>query len=94
MEQKLENSDLSLGEKRVGTKFNVSDDTSVKTLVGVIKDKSAELINICENEKQRPSPISMEPDWRDGEQKRLFALAQTAYEEAAMWAVKAATIFN
>ena len=27
-----------------------------------------------------------------GEQVRLCALAQTAYEEAGMWAVKAATV--
>lgn len=50
---------------------------SADGVVDVIKAKSAELINICETLK----PL-------DG---RLAALAQTAYEEAAMWAVKAAT---
>ena len=42
-----------------------------------IKDRTAKLIDFCETLKRK------EP--------RLAALAQTAYEEAAMWAVKAAT---
>jgi hypothetical protein len=42
-----------------------------------IKSLSAQLIDICEDLKP------LDP--------RLAALAQTAYEEAAMWAVKAAT---
>lgn len=50
---------------------------SQDNLVDKIKRYTADLIDICEDLK----PI--EP--------RLAALAQTAYEEAAMWAVKAAT---
>lgn len=46
--------------------------------VSVIKMKVADLIDFCE---KRLKP-------KDG---RLAALAQTALEEAAMWAVKAAT---
>jgi hypothetical protein len=42
-----------------------------------IKRYTADLIDMCEELK------SLDP--------RLAALAQTAYEEAAMWAVKAAT---
>jgi hypothetical protein len=42
-----------------------------------VKSLTAQLIDICEDLK------SLDP--------RLAALAQTAYEEAAMWAVKAAT---
>jgi hypothetical protein len=42
-----------------------------------IKSLSAQLIDICEELK------SLDP--------RLASLAQTAYEEATMWAVKAAT---
>jgi hypothetical protein len=64
----------SIGEQRVRTEFNPSADS----LVDQIKQKSAELINICEDLKKL----------RDA---RLASLAQTAYEEAAMWAVKAAT---
>lgn len=45
--------------------------------VDALKAKTAELIDMCEALKRK-----------DG---RLAALAQTAYEEAAMWAVKAAT---
>ncbi len=65
---------MSIGEDRVRVQFNPS---SINT-VDIIKQKSAELIDICEALKVH-----------DG---RLAALAQTAYEEAAMWAVKAATV--
>ena len=63
----------TLGEKRVRTNFNISG----SSLVDEIKQKSAELINLCEGLKEK-----------DG---RLASLAQTSFEEAAMWAVKAAT---
>jgi hypothetical protein len=52
--------------------------------VDQIKQKSAELINIVDElfgEAGAPNP----------EAKRLQAIAMTAIEEAAMWAVKAAT---
>lgn len=64
---------MSIGEDRVRTKFNPSADS----VVDQIKQKTAELIDLCETLK----PL-------DG---RLASLAQTSYEEAAMWAVKAAT---
>lgn len=63
----------TVGEHRVRTQFNPSQDDAVNQ----IKQKTAELINLCEDLKTRDM--------------RLSALAQTAYEEAAMWAVKAAT---
>jgi hypothetical protein len=63
----------SVGEQRVRVKFN----PSASELVDVIKQHSAEMINICEDLKAKDP--------------RLAALAQTAYEEGAMWAVKAAT---
>ena len=63
----------TVGEQRVRTTFNPSQDDTVSQ----IKQKSAELINLCEELKNK-----------DG---RLASLAQTAYEEATMWAVKAAT---
>lgn len=67
----------TIGELRVRATFNPSENTDVD----VIKQKTAELINLCEALKtQNPS-----------EKSRLIALAQTSYEEAAMWAVKAAT---
>jgi hypothetical protein len=63
----------TIGEQRVRTDFNPSADS----IVDQIKQKTAELINMCEDLK------SKDP--------RLAATAQTAYEEAAMWAVKSAT---
>ena len=63
----------TVGEVRVRTTFNPSQ----TDLVAQIKQKSADLINLCEGLKSK-----------DG---RLASLAQTSYEEAAMWAVKAAT---
>lgn len=68
-----EKNPLTIGEGRVRTEFNPSKDS----IVDQIKQKSAELINMCEELK------SKDP--------RLASLAQTTYEEAAMWAVKAAT---
>ncbi len=63
----------TIGEQRVRTEFNPAQSDTVSQ----IKQKTAELINLCEELKAK-----------DG---RLSSLAQTAYEEAAMWAVKAAT---
>jgi len=73
--------ELSLGEKRVRSAFNPSGEGNVNC----IKNDTAKLINVCEEMK----PKAGEPV--DGEKMRLIALAQTTYEEAAMWAVKAAT---
>lgn len=71
----------SLGESRVRTSFNPSENGTVDQ----IKQKSAELINLCQDLRgDGQSAVA-------GEKIRLISLAQTAYEEAAMWAVKAAT---
>jgi hypothetical protein len=64
---------MSIGEDRVRVMFNPSADS----IVDQIKQKTADLINLCEMLK----PLDA----------RLASLAQTSYEEAAMWAVKAAT---
>lgn len=64
---------MSIGEDRVRVKFN----PSAEGIVDQIKQKSAELIDMCELLKAKDP--------------RLASLAQTSYEEAAMWAVKAAT---
>ncbi len=66
---------MTIGEDRVRIKFNPSADKGVDH----IKMATAHLIDSCEDYK------------KNGESARLAALAQTAYEEAAMWAVKAAT---
>lgn len=68
--------DQTIGERRVRVSFNPSADS----LVDEIKRKSAELIDMCEKMKSQ-----------NPEQGRCASLAQTHYEDAAMWAVKAAT---
>ena len=55
------------------TSFNVEGSADVD----VIKNKCAELINLCESLKEKDP--------------RLCAIAQTKIEEAAMFAVKLAT---
>lgn len=63
------------GKERVRADFNPSGSADVT----LIKTATADLIDHCDKYKVT------------GEQARCAALAQTRYEEAAMWAVKAAT---
>ena len=65
--------ELTVGEARVRTSFNPSADS----VVDQIKQKSAELINLCEGLKLKDA--------------RLASIAQTEFETACMYAVKAAT---
>jgi len=58
-------------------RVRVSINVGNSSNVDIIKKKSAELIDLCETLKAKDP--------------RLASLAQTSYEEAAMWAVKAAT---
>jgi hypothetical protein len=75
---------MTLGERRVRVKFNVGGSSTVD----VFKQKSAELIDLVND-----LSATRELDKDDtSEFFRLRALAMTAYEEAAGWAVKAATI--
>lgn len=62
----------TIGEDRVRVN-NPSDNLTVIA----IKQKTAELLDLCEQLKTKDV--------------RLAALAQTYYENAALWAVKAAT---
>ena len=67
----------SKGEEAVRYTFNPGGNDDVER----IKRQTASLIDFCEDLKNKdPHGCG-----------RLVALAQTAYEEAAMWAVKAAT---
>lgn len=80
---------MTKGEYRVGINFNPSGDD----MVGQIKRKAADLIDLIE---MIPNRIADQhggeaDDARAAERGRLKALAQTAAEDAAMWAVKAAT---
>lgn len=63
----------TLGEQRVRTEFNPEK----SDLIDKIKQKTAELINLCEELKAKDP--------------RLASIAQTEYETAGMYAVKAAT---
>jgi hypothetical protein len=65
---------MTIGEDRVRTKFNPSATSEVDQ----IKQKTAELIDLCEALK--------------GKDDRLVALAQTYYETAAMYAVISSTL--
>jgi hypothetical protein len=78
------------GESRIRVSFNVVEQKEVRSNVDEIKKESAALIDFCESGIQDVK----QKDWNDnakGEAIRLWAMAQTAYEEAAMYAVKAAT---
>lgn len=71
---------MSIGEDRVRVKFNPSD----SSIVSEIKQATARLIDACEVLRDRQQ-------LNNPEKARAVSLAQTHYEEAAMWAVKAAT---
>jgi hypothetical protein len=69
----------TLGNQRVRRSFNPSGAGPVDEL----KDLAAQFIDLCAH-LQNPNA--------DDEEKRLWSLAMTHAEDAAMWAVKAATI--
>lgn len=76
---------MTKGEYRVGTGFNPSGDD----LVGQIKRKAAELIDPID-QVEVPSAVANIARL-DAEVARCKSVAQTAIEDGAMWAVKAAT---
>ncbi len=79
----------TLGERRVRTSFNPTNNG----VVDKIKQDAAKLINDVDNIlRERLDPERDYSEIEISEQTRLVRLAQTALEEAAMWAVKAATI--
>ena len=85
-------SEKTIGEIRVRTEFNPSK----SDVVSQIKQKTAELINLLQSLRNDEVSKTYDeaPETKQqisGEKLRLIALSQTAYEEAAMWAVKAAT---
>ena len=84
---------MTKGEYRVGITFNPSNDD----MVGQIKRQAADLIDLIERAELPDLEEAIGLGHRDaiahqrGEIMRLRALAQTAIEEGAMWAVKAVT---
>ena len=77
----MEGVEKTIGEKRVRVDFNVTSNDVVTD----IKISGAKMIDLCEGMK----PQGYEKV--EVEKLRLIVMAQTAYEEATMWAVKAAT---
>ncbi len=71
---------MTKGEYRVGINFNPSNDD----MVGKIKRMAADMIDLVE-------AINAHKDGPNTEVMRLKSIAQTHIEDAAMWAVKAAT---
>ena len=75
---------MTLGEDRVRRNFNPSANSEVEEF----KIRTAQLIDLCQSHRIG----EVEAAFTDrSERERLWALAQTHYETAAMWAVKAAT---
>lgn len=79
MSETSESSTRTLGELRVLYDFNPSGEGVVYD----IKRHTSAMIDFMEKVREAHKG--------DPEASRLCSLAQTAYEEAAMWAVKAAT---
>lgn len=75
---------LTLGERRVRISFNPNQAPHV----GELKRQAAAFIDYCEELRALTAPTLSER----AELHRLLSLAQTHAEDAAMWAVKAATI--
>ena len=69
---------MTLGTDRVRLSFNPSANTDVES----IKQRAADCIDWCHSRADQTD---------DPERRRLLSLAMTAFEEAAMWAVKAIT---
>jgi hypothetical protein len=82
---------MTKGEYRVGITFNPSNDD----MVGKIKSAAADLIDLIETiplpKEEGPLGEYKRQQSHSAEVGRLKALAQTHVEDAAMWAVKAAT---
>ena len=87
---------MTKGEYRVGITFNPSKPSN-QDMVGKIKRAAADLIDLIGGIQQPRIDGDMTTEkWVHvsthlNEVKRLQALAMTAIEEGAMWAVKAAT---
>lgn len=76
----------SRGERMVRVEFNPSGSGHVY----LIKEATAKLIDMCDEINPSETATNENIGYLN-EVARLVRLAQTAYEEAAMWAVKAAT---
>ena len=80
----------TVGESRVRVNFNVVAQKPERANVDAIKFETAKMIDFCEDGKKDVNNKEWNQNAKN-ESNRLWSLAQTTYEEAAMWAVKAAT---
>lgn len=80
-------SSKSFGEKRVRIEFNPAN----LEVAFLIKQKAAELINLMQMLKDENIDNATPEKPVNYEMHRLVALAQTDFENGAMWGVKAAT---
>ena len=78
---------MTLGTDRVRVSFNPAGNTDVND----IKQRAADCIDWCEGKRVEIINNQTGTDPAVGEKVRLLALAMTAFEEAAMWAVKGVT---
>lgn len=79
-------SELTLGQKRVGKTFNPSGNKNVDK----IKELAAEAIDLLEVLRNYPQPNGDVGSLsKPSESQRVISVAQTAFEEASMWGVKA-----
>ena len=88
----MDNLQLTEGEKRVRTNFNVSSSKTVDTA----KQLMAEAINLLSRDQNDVASYYYDINtiqYRElsGDYQREIATAKTKIEEAAMWAVKALT---
>lgn len=77
----MSNVNQTLGQRRVKAEFNPAKND----LVDQIKNKTAELIDLLAQMR----PVGSIAEKTNAEKHRLISIAQTEYESAAMWAVKA-----
>ena len=77
----MSNVNQTLGQRRVKAEFN----SAKNDLVDQIKNKTAELIDLLA-QMESAGTIT---EKTNTEKHRLISIAQTEYESAAMWAVKA-----
>jgi len=73
-----ETKQLTFGESRVGVTFNPNQNEYVE----IIKRQTAGLIDLLNDNSQASD---------NPEAKRAYSVAMTNFEDACMWAVKAAT---
>ena len=81
---------MTLGTDRVRLSFNPSGHLDVQD----IKQRAADCIDWCDGKRTEMQALHQSKGGDEkitGERLRCLALAMTAFEEAAMWAVKAIT---